>query len=256
MRIVTWNCGAGFHRKYAALQSLAPDVAIVQECAELATLAFKTPGFAPSSALWTGDNPHKGLGVFSFGPYKLTNCGVDDRSITYALGARVTGPHAFNLVGLWAHYGKSPLRVSSPGPTLLALQNYAHLLTEQPAIMAGDLNNHVRWDRPRKASNHATAVAASAALGMASAYHAFHGIEQGAERHPTLYWRDRAKSGPTYHIDYVFVPRTATRLVQRVKVGSYAKWIGTGLSDHAPMIVDFFPEFAESKQSLVSSAAR
>jgi hypothetical protein len=67
------------------------------------------------------------------------------------------------------------------------------LLVEQPSIVAGDLNNHVRWDKPGKASNHANAVIASAALGLVSAYHAFHELAQGAERHPTLYWRDRKR---------------------------------------------------------------
>jgi endonuclease/exonuclease/phosphatase family metal-dependent hydrolase len=134
--------------------------------------------------------------------------------------------------------------VGSPGPALLALDRFADFLSERAAIMAGDLNNHVRWDRPGKASNHAGAVAVSAALGLVSAYHEFFGLEQGAERHPTLYWRDRARSGPRFHIDYVFVPKTAAALLRRVAIGSYAKWIGTGLSDHAPVIVDFLPGFA------------
>jgi hypothetical protein len=49
------------------------------------------------------------------------------------------------------------------------------------------------------------------------------GLEQGAERHPTLYWRDRTRTGPTFHIDYIFVPRSAANLLRRVSVGSYAK---------------------------------
>ena len=103
------------------------------------------------------------------------------------------------------------------GPTLLALRAYAGLLVEQPAIVAGDLNNHIRWDKPGKTSNHANAVAASAALGLVSAYHAFHELEHGAERHPTLYWRDRTRTGPTFHIDYIFV-----RGRQRTRCGASA----------------------------------
>jgi len=40
------------------------------------------------------------------------------------------------------------------------------------------------------------------------------------------------------------VPQVAVGLLRRVAIGSYAKWIATGLCDHAPLIVDFFPEFA------------
>ena len=249
MRLVSWNCGGGFHRKFSALRALAPDVAIVQECADLDTLARKTPGFAPADALWRGGNPHRGLGVFSFGRYRLKCADRDDPAITYSLPARVAGPCSFNLLALWAHYGMTPVRAGSPGPALLALDRFADFLTERPSILAGDLNNHVRWDRPGKASNHAAAVAVSATLGLVSAYHAFFGLEQGAERHPTLYWRDRSRSGPKYHIDYVFVPRTSVRLLHHVRVGSYAKWIGKGLSDHAPVIVDFLPGFVARRAS-------
>jgi hypothetical protein len=179
MRIISWNCGSGFHRKIEALSALAPDVAIVQECADLDTLARKAPEFAPTGALWTGDNPHRGLGVFSFGPYRLARGGIADASITYAIPARVAGPSAFNLVALWSHYGKSPVTVAEPGPTVRALRTYASFLTERPSIVAGDLNNHVRWDKPGKASNHANAMAEIAALGLASAYHAFYRLAQG-----------------------------------------------------------------------------
>ncbi len=186
--------------------------------------------------------------MFSFGRYRLTQADTCAVAITYALPAHVTGPSTFNLVALWSHYGKTPMRVGALGPTLLALRAYARLLVERPSIVAGDLNNHIRWDKPGKASNHANAVVASAALGLVSAYHAFHRLEQGAEPHPTLYWRDRTRTGPTFHIDYVFVPKSATGLLRRVSVGSHAKWIATGLSDHAPLVIDFLPEFASNDQ--------
>jgi endonuclease/exonuclease/phosphatase family metal-dependent hydrolase len=134
--------------------------------------------------------------------------------------------------------------VAEPGPTLLALRAHARFLTERSSIIAGDLNNHIRWDKPGKASNHANALSKIAALGLTSAYHTFYGLDQGMEKHPTLYWRDRTRTGPTFHIDYVFVPHDATRLLRRVAVGSHAKWIASGMSDHAPLVVDLLPEFA------------
>jgi exodeoxyribonuclease-3 len=244
VRIVSWNCGSGFHCKTKALVALKPDVAIVQECADLDTLATKVPEFSPTAALWAGDNRNRGLGVFSFGQYTLIPADIRDFSITYALPVRAMGPNTFNLLALWAHYGRAPLRLATPGPTLAALGAYASFLAERPAIMAGDLNNHVRWDKPGKASNHINTVIASAALGLVSAYHAFYGLAQGAERHATLYWRDRTRFGPTFHIDYVFVPYEATDLLRSVRVGSYSKWIATGLSDHAPLIIDLSRDFA------------
>src|SRR5712692_9910875 len=109
MRLVAWNCRSGFHRKLEALRGLAPDVAIIPECGSLETLHTKAPGLTPTSALWIGDNPNKGLGVFSFGADRLVRDDTYDASIQYALPVRVEGPGrtAFHLVAVWAHHGLS-----------------------------------------------------------------------------------------------------------------------------------------------------
>src|SRR6266568_5895447 len=117
MRLVSWNCRSGFHRKLDGLATLAPDVAIVSECANLEILASKAPGLQPASALWVGTNPHKGLGVFSFGRYRLVR---DDRaydpSITFALPVQVKGPSTWHVLALWAHHGLSGRTMSVRGP--------------------------------------------------------------------------------------------------------------------------------------------
>ena len=35
MKIVTWNCNLNLERKFDLLQSLTPDIAIIQECEKL-----------------------------------------------------------------------------------------------------------------------------------------------------------------------------------------------------------------------------
>jgi endonuclease/exonuclease/phosphatase family metal-dependent hydrolase len=149
---------------------------------------------------------------------------------------------SLNLVAVWAHHGLAPLRNSTRGPTLRALATYREFLRERSSIVAGDFNNHVRWDRPGKAWSHSRAVAAFGRLGLVSAYHAFEAVDQGSEWHPTFYWRTRSALGPTtYHIDYAFIPRTSLAQLRSVQVGTWADWIGPGLSDHAPIIVDLEP---------------
>lgn len=132
MRLVSWNCGAGFHCKVQSLLALRPDIAVIQGCSNLEILAAKAPDFRPAAALWTGNNRNRGLAVFSFGEYRLKQADETDNSITYALPVRVTGPSTFNLLALWSHYGKTPVRVADPGPTLRALDAYASLLKEAP----------------------------------------------------------------------------------------------------------------------------
>jgi exodeoxyribonuclease-3 len=243
MRLVAWNCRSGLHRKLDVLASLAPDVAIVPESASLDILTRKAPGLVPTSAAWVGANHHKGLAVFAFGEYQVAQYNRYDASIGYALPVRVDGPSTFHLVGLWAHYGLTPMRIAVPGPTLQALTAYREFLLARPSSVAGDFNNHQRWDKPGKASNHVNTLAACAQLGLVSAYHAFHGLEHGAERDPTFYWRTRSADCPTFHIDYAFVPADSLCFLRSVSVGSREAWIGPGLSDHAPLIVDFDPAF-------------
>ena len=35
MRVITWNCNVNFKKKFELLQSLSPDIAIIQECEKL-----------------------------------------------------------------------------------------------------------------------------------------------------------------------------------------------------------------------------
>jgi exodeoxyribonuclease III len=104
----------------------------------------------------------------------------------------------------------------------------------------------VRWDKKGKAWNHANTVATFERLGFVSAYHAFHRLSQGGEQHPTFYWRTRSVDGPTCHIDYVFVPQAGMRHVHSAEVGARDTWIATGLSDHAPLVVDLDRIFGTS----------
>jgi exodeoxyribonuclease-3 len=224
----------------------APDVAIVSECADPDTLRTKAPEFHPSDALWVGHNRNKGLGVFAFGNYRLLAYGRGDPSITYAIPVRVRGPATLNVLAVWAHHGKTFYASAMQGPAQLAVHRYGRFLREGPSVVIGDLNNHVRWDRPRKANNHANLVSQLEALGLVSAYHHFHAVPQGAELHPTLYWRDRTQDGPTYHIDYAFVPRASSHLLRSVTVGTFDAWIATGLSDHVPLAIDLDPDVSGS----------
>ena len=129
-------------------------------------------------------------------------------------------------------------RKDQPGPLNRALARYRAFLSDGPAAVAGDFNNNVFWDKPEWAMNHAGTVAVLDSYGLVSAYHAARGEAQGSERRPTHYWRDRKKGGPTYHIDYIFVPRDWTAGLREMRVGRFAEWCGSGLSDHVPLAVD------------------
>ena len=237
MRLATWNCSMALHRKFDAMLGLQPDIAIICECAEPKRL-HAWAGAVGADTVWVGDNRNKGLAVFAFNGYRVSLALPFHATLRHLAPIRVSGPIAFNLLAVWAQNGSGGVtRKHQLGPLRRALTKYRSFLAERPSIVAGDFNNSVYWHRRGWRINHANAVASLEELGLASAYHALRGEVQGHESVPTLYWRDRRKDGPTYHIDYVFMP--AHWLVQReLVVGTFEDWCGAGLSDHVPIVVD------------------
>jgi exodeoxyribonuclease-3 len=238
MRMVTWNCNMALHKKFYSLCAQKPSIAIVQECADLERLRDKTSAHFPDSAVWVGENPNKGLGVFGFDGYKVELHQSYDASISIIAPIVVSCPKPFHLLAVWAFNRGDNWGRIKPGPFLDALEKYKDFVETAPTIIAGDFNNHIRWDKPGHAGNHRNAVDKAESMGFVSAYHHARNCDQGKETEPTHYWRDRKKDGPTYHIDYIFVPKNWTRNLRKVTVGSFEDWCGSGLSDHVPLTVD------------------
>jgi len=245
MRLVAWNCNMALHRKLAALMALKPDVAVLSECASPARLLERLgPGTLDCEPIWVGANRDKGLAVLGFNGYRARL--ADDvyrKSLRFIAPVRIEGPLRFNLLAVWAqNFSDGIRRKRQPGPLRLALtRDYRAFLGAGPAIVAGDFNNNIFWDRPGYLINHSHTVALLENYGLVSAYHHARGEAQGAESEPTLYWRDRLKDGPTYHIDYVFVPRTWAAGIREMSVGTFDDWCGARLSDHVPLVVDVAP---------------
>jgi hypothetical protein len=77
----------------------------------------------------------------------------------------------------------------------------------------------------------------SAGLDLVSAYHSYYGDELGDEQETTLYFRSNPKS-LLYHFDYCLIPRAWAKHLGSVRLGLFADWVQTGLSDHVPLVVD------------------
>lgn len=228
------------HRKFDAMLRLQPDIAVICECAEpkrlqalAGSLDFRT------QSVWIGDNLNKGLAVFAFNGFAVELSQPFYPTLRHVAPVRVTGPLDCNVLAVWAQNGSGGVsRKHQLGPLRRALTKYRDFLAERFSIVAGDFNNNVYWHRPGWRINHANAVATLETLGFASAYHAVRGEPQGEETVPTLYWRDRKKDGPTYHIDYVFLPSQWFGRVRELTVGTFEDWCGSGLSDHVPILID------------------
>lgn len=229
------------HRKVEALLSQKPDIAVVSECARPDILAERgVTDLEACSVLWMGENPHKGLGIFAFNDFTVSRVQSFYPTLRFVLPARIEGPRTFNLLAVWAQNASAGItRKHQSGPLRRALTKYKTFIASGPTVIGGDWNSNAIWDKPGWPINHMSKVNLLEGMGLYSAYHAFHEEEHGRETIPTHYWRDRRIDGPTYHIDYVFAPLPWLRNTKEFEIGTFDDWIGNGLSDHVPLIIDF-----------------
>jgi exodeoxyribonuclease-3 len=241
MRVVTWNCNMALDRKVDALLGLAPDIAVVCECAEPERLRLRSRfAWMESPPVWIGRNPHKGLAVFAFNGYAVRLAEAYHPALRYIAPVHVVGRTECNLLAVWAQNASAGgIRKHQLGPLRRGLSRYEGFLRERPAVVAGDLNSNTIWDKPGWRINHSTKVRIlEECFGLVSAYHAVRSEAHGEESEPTLYWRDRTKHGPTCHIDYIFLPTGWIGKVRHLSIGAFEPWCGAGLSDHVPVVVD------------------
>lgn len=220
------------HKKRAALSTLDPDVSVLQEVSELD--ASQT-----TECHWVGHDRHKGMAVAGSHGFNVKVHPAYDPRIEFIVPIEVTGPAEFLLLAVWVMHNRAVNRIEeSPNrwQMLQALEAYESLLRSRRCVVAGDFNNAIRWDGPRKASNHSLAVQKLGDFGLVSAYHTSTVAEQGKEADPTLFWT-RSENRP-YHIDYIWFPEAWAVGLKSVELGDYAKWVKTGLSDHVPLTVD------------------
>jgi len=229
LRLVVWNCRMALKRKAAALLSLEPDVAVVPECADLATpdLAALLPGMAGNA--WVGPNKHKGLGAMAFGDYSLTPLKRKQDALPDVVVSRVDGPTPFTLAAVWA---RAPTYVERLHDMLDAC---GPSLREGHVVLAGDFNSNTIWDKSHGNKSHSALVRRlESDFSLFSAYHGLRGQAHGEETDKTFHMNGRSKFA--YHIDYVFLPKAWRGRLQRCEVGAPATWLQH--SDHCPVTVD------------------
>jgi exodeoxyribonuclease-3 len=235
MRLVVWNCGGAVRKKWSTIERLEPDVAIVIECDRPDRIA----DLAHGSSAWMGTLAHKGLAVFGFGEWKVLEADFVEERLEYILPVRVSGPAEVDLYAVWASNHRAKVRLPGHekiGQPRSLIDVYQPGRGSRPAIVAGDFNSSVVWDKPTR-PRFAEMVARYAEEGFVSLYHSKTSEDFGAETAPTHWWRDRREDGPTYHIDYVFVPERLAPGSQ-LHVGTFEESVTIGRSDHAFMVAE------------------
>jgi hypothetical protein len=224
VRIATWNCYRGSCLERAAeLAPLAPDIAVIQECARPRRNAGK-------HCAWFGANPAHGVGVVARPPFKVTAGPISKALDHSAFPAVVSGPTVFHLLAIWALPRPSYVRA-----LLNALDAYGTFLRQAPSIVVGDFNCFAEWRGKAPSQRHVElARRLRQDFGLVSAYHTSPHYDPTAVEMPTYFFRWREEH--PFHIDYCFVPVSWRRAIRSVHVGHFSEqhW----RSDHRPVIVD------------------
>lgn len=225
MRLVTWNCNRGkYSSKVPLLDSLAPDIAVIQECGRPETIS--------ETCLWFGDNPNQGIAVRSSNGYRLRPLPVLDDIPRYTFPIEVSGPEGLLPFVVWSK-GKQKFRYVMG--VVKAIEAYRGIIEKSPCIVIGDLNSNAIWDswHPNHL-NHSALIGLLSDLRIVSSYHEFFGEPFGKETRPTCFLLK--KEDRPYHIDYCFIPRDWKHRIREVHVGSFGEW--RPFSDHCPLLVD------------------
>lgn len=210
MKLATWNCNQAFRKKQHQLRELEPDIAVVPECENPAE---KGDWSVFTDWRWTGDDSHKGFGVFTQNGITIT----DTTEIVEADHFLHVETGVVDVLAVWAMNDEENPRQRYIGQVHTILENHPELLDEN-TIVAGDFGD-VRGELNQNE--------------LYSAYHAVSGDEFGEETEATFYMHKKEER--PYHIDYAFVPRGLMKSNFGVTVSGYDDWIDA--SDHVPLLV-------------------
>ena len=226
LRIVSWNCGQGLTpAKAARLLDCAPDVAVVQECAETAELAGMI------RVAWAGAIPTMGTAMFARPELnaELLDASADVRR--WCLPVRFAAID-LDVLGVWG-FEKSGNAGPPRGVARTAIQGVRDVLARGRAVVVGDFNDGPHFDDGHGRSFARTSELLGSA-GYRNLYNARTGEAYGAETAATFFFtRNRAKP---FFIDHAFLPAPWLGNVRGFEIGSPEKWLD--VSDHMPLVLD------------------
>jgi exodeoxyribonuclease-3 len=235
MKLISWNCQGAFRKKADVILEKNPDLLVVQECEHPDKLVFPSSTTRPTNFLWFGDNPHKGLGIFSYGHLEIKLLPEYDPDYKIVVPLEITdGQSSFTLFAIWANNPDDKAN-QYIGQVWKAINHYSDLLEKNRTILTGDFNSNKIWDKPRRVGNHTDVVKRLAERDYHSIYHLQSNEEQGKETTPTFFLQ-RKKEKP-YHIDYCFASSDMIDKIKTLQIGTHDDWISH--SDHCPLILDF-----------------
>lgn len=229
MKILTWNCSGAFRKKFHLLDQFQADILIIQECEDPAVSKDKEYLSWAKKFQWVGDNKHKGLAIFVRQDIELKLLDWSHDGLKYFIPCRIN--NKFNLIACWCHGANSPT-FGYIGQLWKYMQ--LHKNKFETAVLAGDLNSNVIWDKWDRWWNHSDVLRELNEIEIKSLYHHFTKEEAGKELIPTFFHRKDIKK--PYHIDYLFGSSSIKDDMTNFTIGNVDEWLQ--YSDHMPILCE------------------
>jgi hypothetical protein len=174
---------------------LGADIVVLQEIRQSEVELFSDA----TSCVWLGPATGKGIAVIGYNGWSLEEpLACSERWFLPAVAVR--GSDRLHIVAVWV----ADERGSYIAPTLRALECVRDFVSGGRAIIIGDFNANVAWDRTGSASKYGFGkqLGVLKDLGFTSVWHHSQGDDHGAEMTPTRF-QARREASP-YHVDYAF----------------------------------------------------
>lgn len=242
MRVVTWNCKGGLHRKISYATALHPDILIIPESERIDSVPIELDGGIPSSVIWQGNTPRKGLAVIAYGDYHVQIHPGYVPEHKWVIPIIVSGPTSFLLFAVWT------LPIKETGsyvqPLFQALESYQDTFDDLPIMWAGDFNANFTFDVPRRQYKFRDFVSLLKERDIISLYHSQTDSQNGDEVDKTFFLYHHRDKG--YHIDYFFACPQLRKDGFRITLGLPEEWLDK--SDHLPVICDINADGTEEAE--------
>ncbi|MBI9055966.1 MAG: hypothetical protein JEY96_19245 [Bacteroidales bacterium] len=227
MNIITWNANMAFRKKHERVFELYdPDIVVVQECEN----PEKMKNNILPHVIWVGDNPNKGLAIFS--KYKINTIKSNPCDSKYFLFCEI---NEITIIAFWAMNNKDVKKLRYIGQVHEFFNKNLEILKKENVIILGDFNWNSNFDEKSSyplLGDFSELLKIFLTYDFVSAYHSFTNEQFGKEKIPTLYFR-KDENNP-FHIDYVFLKEKY--LITKMDYGKFSLW--KDFSDHIPIYIE------------------
>jgi exodeoxyribonuclease-3 len=146
-----------FRKKAEFILTEQPDILIVPECENQERLAFGLESQQRTDKFWYGNNPHKGIRVFSFGDFKIKRLDIHNPDFKYVLPLSIYN-EKINLTVFAIRLQKPEKQDCYTEQVWNAVHFYGNLLDNDIVILVGDFNSNSIWNKPNRIYNHTNLV--------------------------------------------------------------------------------------------------